>query len=193
LQDAPLKLPLIGRFNASYLFDNSAKLVEDEERARYALLEASNGGAALARNETRNLVSRVERYAFDMNRVDRLTLGLGVEAPLPIAQEASIHPLLEYRMGLPINRQEFDCAIVRGEPNDGDASSGDDCLTTAGISAWPMNLVLGLRVVPPVRGVTMLLALDLGLTGADTFVRELSPNAPFALTFALGYDYDARP
>lgn len=193
LQDAPVKLPLIGRFNASYLFDNSAKLVEDEESSRYALLEASNGGAALPRNETRNLVSRVERYAFDMNRVDRLTLGLGVEAPLPIARETSLHPLLEYRLGVPINRQEFDCAIVRGTPNDGDAASGDDCLSTAGAAAWPMNLALGVRVVPPVRGLTMLLALDLGLSGTDTFVRELSPNAPFALTFALGYDYDARP
>jgi hypothetical protein len=56
-----------------------------------------------------------------------------------------------------------------------------------------MNLALGMRVVPPVRGVTLLFALDLGLAGTDTFVRELSPNAPFSLTFALGYDYDARP
>jgi len=192
LQDAPVKIPLIARFNASYMFDNSAALVEDEENARYAALEASNGGAALPRNETRNLISRVERYAFDLNRVDRLTLGLGVEAPLSIGRDASLHPLLEYRVGVPINRQEFDCAIVRGTPNDGDAASGDDCLATAGIAAWPMNLALGMRVVPPVRGVTFLVALDLGLTGTDTFVRELSPNAPFALTFALGYDYDAR-
>jgi hypothetical protein len=192
LQDAPVKIPLIARFNASYLFDNSAALVEDEESSRYAALEASNGGAALPRNETRNLISRVERYAFDLNRVDRLTLGLGVEAPLSIGREASLHPLLEYRLGVPVNRQEFDCAIVRGTPNDGDAASGDDCLATAGIASWPTNLALGMRVVPPVRGVTFLVALDLGLTGTDKFVRELSPNAPFALTFALGYDYDAR-
>jgi len=193
LQDAPVKIPLIARFNLDYLFDNSAALVEDEENARYAALQASGGGAALPRNETRNLISRVERYAFDLNRVDRFTLGLGVEAPLSIGREASLHPLLEYRIGVPINRQDFDCAIVRGTPNDGDASSGDDCLATAGIASWPMNLALGVRVVPPVRGVTLLLALDLGLTGTDRFVRELSPNAPFALTFALGYDYDARP
>lgn len=193
LQDAPVKLPLIARFNLDYLFDNSAALVEDEENARYAALEASSGGAALPRNETRNLISRVERYAFDLNRVDRFTLGLGVEAPLSIGREASLHPLLEYRIGVPINRQDFDCAIVRGTPNDGDAASGDDCLATAGIASWPMNLALGMRVVPPVRGLTFLVALDLGLTGTDRFVRELSPNAPFSLTIALGYDYDARP
>jgi len=193
LQRSSLELPLIGRFNLEYLFDNSAMLVEDTESERYALLRASNGGAALPRNETRNLVSRMERYALDMNRVDRFTFGIGVEAPLSIGTEASLQPLLEYRLGMPINRQEFDCAIVRNTPNDGDAASGDDCLTTAGIASWPMNLALGVRVVPPVRGVTMLLALDLGLTGSSTFVRELAPNAPFTVTVAIGYDYDARP
>jgi hypothetical protein len=193
LQNSPLKLPLIGRFNMEYLFDNSGKLIEDEERARYSVIEASDGGAALPRNETRHLISRMDRYALDVNRVDRFTLGLGFEAPLAIGREAALQPLLEYRLGIPINRQNYDCAVVRRTPNDGTPDSGDDCLATAGIASWPMNLALGVRVVPPVRGLTMLLALDLGLTGSGRFVRELSPNAPFALTIALGYDYDARP
>jgi hypothetical protein len=193
LQNSPLKLPLIGRLNMEYLFDNSGKLIEEEERARYAVIEASDGGAALPRNETRHLISRMDRYALDVNRVDRFTLGLGFEAPLAIGREAALQPLLEYRLGIPINRQNYDCAVVRRTPNDGTPDSGDDCLATAGIASWPMNLALGVRVVPPVRGLTMLLALDLGLTGSGRFVRELSPNAPFALTIALGYDYDARP
>lgn len=193
LLDLTTPVPLIARFNAEYLFDNSAALIEDTERERYARLRDSSGGAALPRNETRNLVSRMERYALDVNRVDRLTVGLGLEAPLAIGQEAFLHPLVEYRLGVPVNRQEFDCAIVRRTPNDGTPSSGDDCLGTAGIASWPMNLALGLRVVPPVRGVTLLFALDLGLAGSSRFVRELAPTAPFALTFALGYDYDARP
>jgi hypothetical protein len=56
-----------------------------------------------------------------------------------------------------------------------------------------MNLTVGVRVVPPVRGLSVAVALDLGLTGTSMFVHELAPNAPFSLAVAVGYDYDARP
>jgi outer membrane protein OmpA-like peptidoglycan-associated protein len=36
-----------------------------------------------------------------------------------------------------------------------------------------------------------LLAVDIGTSGAKTTVRELAPNAPYALYFGLSYEYDA--
>lgn len=188
LRQTGLRIPLITRLNLEYLFDNSAAVIEDTENARYEAL----GNTAARRNETRHLISRTERYALDINRVDRLTIGLGLEAPLVIGEDATLHPLLEWHMAIPINRQAFDCAVVRGVRNDGRSSTADSCLGTSGTDAWPANLTLGIRLVPPVRGLSLLFALDLGLAGSSVFVRELAPTAPFALTFALGYDYDAR-
>jgi outer membrane protein OmpA-like peptidoglycan-associated protein len=139
-------------------------------------------------------VSRFERFGLGINRVDLLSIGVGVEVPLELATDFFLHPMLEYRMGLPINRQGYDCAYrsdndARGTP----ASIDDTCLDDAGMSAFPMTLAIGLRAVPPIRGVSVLIGADIGLTGTDSFVRELAPTAPVRLMFALGYDFDARP
>jgi OmpA-OmpF porin, OOP family len=187
-QELAKELPLVGRLNIDYLFDNSAAAIEDAEDARYRSLR----NALPREDDTRHLISRSERYAFGINRVDTLSVGVGGEAKLAVAERTSLHPLLEWRMGVPINRQAYDCPVSTGSAGSrGDAA--DACLGTTGVDAWSMNLVAGLRVVPPVRGVSLALALDLGLSGTSTFVRELAPNSPFMLTFALGYDYDARP
>jgi hypothetical protein len=180
-----LKWPLLARLNLEYLFDNSSQLVSATEDARYAAIGDS---VAAPRNETRHLVSRTERYALDVNRVDQLSIGLGLEAPLAVATDFSLHPLLEWRIAIPVNRQGFDCAIVRGRMNDGSPLQDDACLGTAGTDTFPSHLVSGLRIVPPVKGVSLLLALDLGLSGSGVFVRELAPIAPFTLSLTLGYD-----
>jgi hypothetical protein len=190
LREMPQRLPLLARFNLDYRFDNGAETIESVEDARYdALDDAMPRG-----DEVRHLITRQERYGLDINRVDRLTTALGLEAPLPVGQDAAIHPLLEWRLGIPVNRQSYDCPLVAGEPDAGEASSpADTCLGDAGAGAWPMHLLLGARLLPPLRGASVTLALDLALSGSSTFVRELAPSSPFALTLALGYDYDARP
>ena len=95
---------------------------------------------------------------------------------------------------MPVNRQGYDCPLFPAEVDEGaPGSSGDSCMGEEGLAAWPMNLAMGVRVVPPVRGLSVVVALDLGLTGTSTFVHELAPNAPFTLMVSLGYDYDARP
>jgi outer membrane protein OmpA-like peptidoglycan-associated protein len=186
--DAPV--PFVARLNLDYLFDNSAKVIDEIETLRYRSLAMP----ASPSNETRNLVSRFERFGLGINRVDLLTIGLGVEVPLELATDFFLHPMLEWRMGLPINRQGYDCAY-RSEDDDRGTPAGTDdtCLDDAGVSAFPMTLAIGLRAVPPIRGVSVLLGADIGLTGTDTFVRELAPTAPVRLMFALGYDFDARP
>lgn len=190
-RDLARPLPLVSRLNVDYLFDNSAIAVEDAEDARYRALE----NALPRADDTRHLISRSERYAFGINRVDTLALGVGFEAPLAVAERTFVHPLLEWRMGVPINRQGYDCPVARdassaaGSPDD----QADACLGASGVSAWSMNLTAGVRVAPPVRGVSLALAFDIGLTGTSSFVHELAPNSPFMITLALGYDYDARP
>lgn len=191
LQGMKSPWPLIIRLNLDYLFDNSSKIIEDIEDQRYASLPSP----MVKSNEPAHLVSRVERYGLNVNRVDMFTPAVGLELPLTLADDFYLHPLVEYRIGMPVNRDGYDCPFFSGEDDRGSNNLGadDTCLDDAGIDAWPMTLALGARIVPPIRGVSFLLGFDIGLTGTDTFVRELAPTSPFKAMFAFGYDYDARP
>jgi outer membrane protein OmpA-like peptidoglycan-associated protein len=191
LQGMKSPAPLIMRLNLDYLFDNSASAVEDIEDQRYESLPSPMQKS----DEVAHLVSRVERYGLNVNRVDLLTPAFGVEIPLELTDDFYFHPLLEYRISFPINRAGYDCPFFSGEDDRGTNGRGadDTCLDDVGVDAWPMTLALGARVVPPIRGVSFLLGFDIGLTGTSTFVRELAPTSPFKAMFAFGYDYDARP
>lgn len=191
LQKLDEPVPFIARLNLDYLFDNSAKVVDEIETLRYKSLVMP---AIDRRDETRHLVTRVERFGLGINRVDMLSVGVGVEVPLELATDFFLHPMLEYRLGLPINRQGYDCAYRSADDDRGTPAGSDDtCIDDAGIASFPMTLALGLRAVPPVRGVSVMIGADIGLAGTDTFVRELAPTPPVRLMFALGYDFDARP
>lgn len=190
LRDAPSSVPFIGRLNLDYLFDNGAVGVEDLEAARYAALADPRPVA----EEDAHLVSRLERYALDVSRVDRFTLGLGVETPLKLAERTYLHPMLEWSLALPVNRQGYDCPILLGMAGVGTrASDRDSCVATEGPAAWPMRFTVGARFLPPVDGLSILLAIDWGLSGTDAFTHELAPMAPLAVVFALGFHVDPRP
>ncbi|MET0384535.1 MAG: OmpA family protein [Polyangiales bacterium] len=180
-------LPLITRAHIGYLLDNSSELVENVERERYAGLPSTTRSSYV--DEDRQLISRVERFGLGINRVDLFTVAVGVEAPLPVARDFYIQPLVEWEQVIPVNRQGYDCLSV---PTDARAGSSDACLATAGYSALPSTLTLGARVLPPARGLSVLLAGELGLTGARRFVRELAPTRPWALLIALAYSVDTR-
>lgn len=180
--------PLLVRFNVGYVLDNSAVVVEDTENARYAGLSNRKPKS----DETNHLISRLERFAQNVNRLDRLAIGAGVEFPLRVADKFYLHPALEWQMAVPVNRQRFDCPNVLGQDNVGTTEGTDGCYERLS-SALPMNLAVGLRVVPPVRGLSGLFAFEFGLTGTDRFVRELTPNLPWRFLIGLSYDYDARP
>jgi outer membrane protein OmpA-like peptidoglycan-associated protein len=179
-------LPLIVRFNLDYFFDNSANVVEDIEQQRFeSLSDPDFQDPAL---EYHHLLSRVERFALGINRVDLVSLALGFEAPLTAATDFHIHPLLEWSLGIPANRQGYSCLFEEEDV----AFGGDSCLERAGAGAFPQTLTLGFRVYPPLRGVALLASLDLGLTGTRDFVRELAPTKPYDVIFALSFAYDAR-
>lgn len=190
LQELEKPIPFVARINAGYLIDNSANLVSDVETQRY---EALGNDAQDEEDETRHLVNRFERLAFDINRVDRFTIGVGFEAPLQLGKNFFLHPLLEWTFDIPVNRQDYDCPYVVGDDDVGTPSSTEDSCFERDPSVAPMNLLFGVRIVPPLRGASLLLGADIGLTGTDFFVRELAPNLPYRVLIAFSYDYDARP
>jgi|GEM_PF-6599871 len=182
-------IPLLFRLNLGYVFDNSAVVVEPTENARYDRLSSP----ADKSDETEHLVSRFERYAMNVNRLDRLVAGVGVELPLKVAEKFYLHPIVEWQMGLPINRQSYDCAYVVDTPDIGTNESDVDSCYERDMASLPMNLGFGVRVVPPVRGLSAVLGVDIGLLGTTTFVRDLAPNTPWRVLVGFSYDYDARP
>ncbi|MFW2388129.1 MAG: OmpA family protein, partial [Polyangiales bacterium] len=175
------EVPLILRVNAQYWFDNSAKLTEGIEAQRFAAL----GGVVPLPQETRHLLTGFERFAYGVNRTDFVRIATGFEAPLQ-AGKVGLHPLLEWEWDIPVNRQGFDCAPASGANDDG-------CLADEGIKAFPMTLSLGLRILPPPKGLAFTVAADVGLTGTRAFVRELAPNAPYNIILGVAYAFDPRP
>jgi outer membrane protein OmpA-like peptidoglycan-associated protein len=189
LNELKKPIPLIGRVNVGYLFDSSANLVSDEENRRYGALNDPERKD----DESRHLVDRFERLAFNVNRLDKLTIGAGVEVPLQLADDFFLHPLLEWQIGIPVNRQDYDCPFLEEDENSGSRGTPNDSCFERHAGTAPMNLLIGVRVVPPLRGLSVLLGADFGLTGTDRFVRELAPNLPYRVLVAFSYDYDARP
>ena len=175
-------LPLLLRFGLRYYFDNSARIAESTEDSRYASLN----NAAPRRDEYRHLLSDAERFSFQVNRMDMLTLSFGVEAPLVINKQLSVHPIAEWVVGIPSNRQDYNCLIRQVR------TDRDSCLDDEGFAARPSTLTLGVRVLPYLRGLSAMLAVDIATSGHKTTVRELAPNAPYDLLLSVGYAYDTR-
>lgn len=186
----PSSIPFIVRFNARYWMDNSSELIESTENQRYAGL----ADPLPVEDERRHLLTAAERFALEVNRTDFMDLSLGLEAPLRVMEDFYIHPMLEWNWRLPVNRQGYDCVFVPDPDRPGSPEAGDDgCLKTQGVSSFPMTLSVGVRVLPPVRGLALTIAADIGLTGVNTTVRELAPTQPYNLLFGASYAYDTVP
>jgi outer membrane protein OmpA-like peptidoglycan-associated protein len=162
-------LPVRAHVNLGYQFDNSSKLVEDYE-------------------STEGQIDRIERFSLDINRVDFLTFGLGVEGLFDTAR-----PFLEWTIDIPTNRQSYLC--LRNETR-----AGDSCLRDrAQFSTTPSRLSAGIRLMPWTavpwwpEGMTVTGALDLATGGASDFLVEVAPEAPWGVWFGLGFAVDTRP
>ncbi len=160
-----------------YLFDNSGTLVNEVEDGR------------TARVGTRQQISRVERYGLGINKVDRFEIGAGVEGLLA---KDRVRPFVEYNLALARNRQGYACqrpqTIAGGGTTDG-------CLDLEGFSAMPSKVTVGARGFPfsgGLAGVNVMAAFDIGVTGTNTFIHEMAPQAPWTLWLGIGFAADAR-
>ncbi|MEM1414854.1 MAG: carboxypeptidase regulatory-like domain-containing protein [Myxococcota bacterium] len=202
-------IPFIFRFNFQYLFDNSSRLIEGTEDARFAELEdpardPSTGEPSMLL-EDRHLITPVERYSLTISRVDMATLSFGIEIPLAFGENKDwrLHPLLEWSWGIPVNRQDYTCLSTTltigpgGMPIDdptGRADGEDSCLNDESPAVYPMDLTLGFRFLTPLSGLSFAFAADIGLTGTSrsNLVRELPLNNPYNIYFAISYAYDTN-
>ena len=116
-------IPLIARLNLQYYFDNSSNLIEDVEAARLANLDdpAPCDDPATC-EESRHLLTNVERFALGINRTDFFNIGLGFEAPIRVAEDFYLQPLVEWVWNIPVNRQGYDCLY---RPDEFDAGTDD--------------------------------------------------------------------
>ena len=158
-------LPLIAHLNVGYHLDNSGKVVEDTEKNRGNLP-----------------ITRIERFGLNINRTDSIEMGLAAEGVTRY-----VRPFVGYTMELPVNRQGYYCY-----PNKATTRAfGDKCLgLDHSWSYMPSRVSVGVRGYPVLRGLSALLAFDIGVTGTKSFLEELSPQAPWTLYFGLGYTAD---
>lgn len=184
-------LPLILRGTLGYTFDRSENLTAHVEDRRYDALPDAEPRSV----ETRHLISAAERNALSIDRTDFFHLGVGIEVPLTVAEDILVSPMVEYSLGVPVNRQSYQCLFVPGEAgSDRPADGADGCLANTGFASYPQVLTLGARVQPKVEGLNLFAAIDVGLSGRNRSqrVRELSQTAPWKLWLGLSYAHDAR-
>lgn len=215
LRELEDRIPFIARLNLQYWFDNSSVLVNAVERARYNGLPTSGPDARASCPEDsaagdcledRHLITRVERYSLQIDRVDHFRIAIGLEAPLTVMEGFTISPIAEWKLDVPVNRQGFSCLDTAGL--DGVIPDGEDgCLLGTRprdlpseaerhydrADAFEQTLTLGVRVLPPLRGMSIFVAADIGLTGTNRFVRELSGQEPYNIRLGFGWAFDTIP
>jgi hypothetical protein len=147
--------------NVTYSLDNSGEVVSDIERTRAAP------------------ITRIERFALNVNRVDHLDLDIGAEG---FVVDDRIRPFAELSILVPINRQGSSC-----RPNN---PSADKCLETDGLV--PSTFSFGGRVFPWKRGFSLLAAMDVGLSGVHSFIEELRPTAQWMLYLGAGWSVETE-
>lgn len=186
------EVPLQLRFNAAYVFNNSDKLIRDTERARLRNLSAQGNAEIDPVNEYRHLVRRDERFALGIDRVDHVALAVGAEAPIEVSKRVAIHPIAEWGIELPVNRQGFDCPYV--ETAGGSKLGGtDSCVGREKFDAWRQRITVGARIFPVLEGLNLLAAVDIGVGGSTNFVQELAPNSLYRIMLSASYAADLMP
>ncbi len=182
------EVPLILRGNFGYIFDQSIKMVDKTEERRYRNLP----DAAVRADEYRHLVRRDERLALNINRIDRAIIALGLEVPLKPAKRFALHPIAEWQLDIPVNRQGYDCPFITLPGSSQKLGGTDSCLADEGADVFHQSITAGVRFYPVLPGLNFLLAGQLGVGGSTNFVQELAPNAPYRVILALGYTADVQ-
>ncbi len=121
-------------------------------------------------------ITRIERFGLGINRVDQFDVALGAET---FILNDRIRPFLEFSLVGAANRQGYACHTKN--------PSSDNCL--ANDSDVPTNLTIGARFFPW-KGLSLTAAVDIGMTGVQNFIEELSPNAPYMVYLGVGWGFD---
>jgi len=185
------KVPLRIHLNVGFIFDESAKLVEDEENARAELQGLPCESDADGNYSHLSCISAVERFGLGINRTDIFKLALALDFPAPY-----VNPFVSATFGIPINRQGFNCGQNQGFS---DEALDDSCLEQEGFAAFPTTITFGFRVrgIPygALKGLGLLVAADVGVTGIDRYsrVRELAMNPTYMIYFGISYTPVAKP
>ncbi|HYI02268.1 OmpA family protein [Hyalangium sp.] len=114
-------------------------------------------------------LNAAEEYALNVNRFNRLGLGLGVEAPLP-----AVTPFLEFNLAYPLGVGSEGLVAPDGQ-------------TVSAATAAYKTLNLGAKITA-VRDVTFTVGAELGLTRAVGLGVPATP--PFNLFFGAAYTVD---
>jgi OmpA-OmpF porin, OOP family len=186
LEGRPNRVPLIIRLNAAYGFERSSWLVSVLEQERYDALPVDGDDPRRPLDEEdRHLISRIERFGLQIDQMDRVPLGLGFEAPIPLRNGTMfISPIAEWLLDIPIDRGRYECRTV-GE-------NLDPCLANVGFAGYRQRAVFGLRVMPPLRGLSLFAAVEVGLTGVNNHVQELWAQPPYRVLGGISYAWDPK-
>lgn len=187
LRDLPgreTRIPFIARLNVGYVLDNSAQSVRTLEASRYDALPIDGEDARRPiGEEDRHLITRVERYGYQVDRRDRVVLGVGFEWPIELAEHLVLSPIAEWVLSIPVDRRGDPCPLTSGP-------GGDGCLADRGFGAYRQSVSVGARLTPRTRDFSVFVAADIGLTGVTSPVRELAAQHPYAIYVGLAYSYD---
>lgn len=174
--EAGSRVPLRLHLGLGYLLDNTARLVEDVEAQRSLDARAPQQ------------ISRIERYGLGINKLDRAELEVSVEW----LARARLRPFLEYGLAVPIDRRGAPCTNPAASPDPAFRPDVEDCGLSFG--ALPSRLTLGVRTSPFVGEsgtISVLLGIDVGLTGTSRFVSGLAPQAPYTMWLGLAASLQA--
>jgi outer membrane protein OmpA-like peptidoglycan-associated protein len=124
-------------------------------------------------------ITRIERFGLNINRVDHFDIHIGGEF---FAADERVRPFLEYQILIPVNRQSYLC-----RPNN---PSADHCLANDPFA--PSTFTLGGRFFPWKHGFNLTAALDIGVSGVNTFMEEMRPTPPWMLYIGAGWAFDTH-
>ncbi len=176
---AKIKKILAGRFhfNAIYRFDNSAHLIRDVENSRGGCDVDTNGDGIV---DYSGCLDPIERKGLEIDRTDQFRFAMGIDAAFPY-----VTGLFEYVIDIPVNRQKFTCPLGANPSN-----PYDSCMDYEGFAGMRQFLSVGVRVLPPIKTLTVDFGVDVGLAGYARSVQELAPTDPYRIVFGLTYNFD---
>jgi outer membrane protein OmpA-like peptidoglycan-associated protein len=194
LRRTAARAPLELRLNGGYYIDQSSKVVEQLENGRLnKLISGGQTPPMGSSGEYRHLATRNERLAYNVNRVDHASIALGLEAPLALSKNVALHPIAEWELWIPVNRQDYKCPTVGTGIAPAASPGPDGCVKQEGAGSWPQRFVAGARLYPALAGFSLLAAVEVGINGMNNFTREFAPTAPWRVLLGASYNFDLAP